>query len=647
MAQLAGKRSCVRRPGSVRQLRWLPEAPDFRPRLREVAEAGDGAWPLAVALANTQLDFTRTNALDQALHRSLAGSPPAGLGTQPVRLALLGSATLAHLVAGMRVALLRRNIHAETYENNYGQYLQDLLDKRSGLHAFAPNTVLFVFDAYHLTQGIHAALSEEDAQAALRHMLAHIEQCWTLAREAFGGQILQQTALDVFPPLLGNNEYRLPGSKSGFIGRLNEALRERAERHGVDLLALDAAAFSDGLAAWHDPALWHRSKQEVTPARAPSYGELVARLVAARQGRSYKCLVLDLDNTLWGGVIGDDGLDGIVLGQGSALGEGFVAVQAYAKDLARRGIILAVSSKNDDATAREAFETHPDMVLRLTDIASFRANWDDKAANIRAVAEELNIGLDSLVFLDDNPFERNLVRAQLPMVAVPEVPDDDPALVPGVLADAGYFESLAMTEEDRQRSAQYQDNRAREDLRATATDLQGYLRALEMRLVWKRFDRVGQQRVVQLINKTNQFNLTTRRLSDADVEAVMADPESFGLQLRLLDRFGDNGIIAIVIGRLVERNAVLIDTWLMSCRVLGRQVEAATLSLIAAQARRLGATRLLGEYIPTKKNGMVRDHYEKLGFETVSRTPDGSSLAALDLDRFAPPPHFIHVTEGE
>ncbi len=624
----------------MEQLRWLPAITDFRPRLRALAGWADG-----VALANTRLDFVRTNALDETIRR-LVPAPPPDTGTKPVRLAVLGSSTLAHLHAGIRVAGLRRNIHVETYENEYGQYMQELLETSGPLHAFRPTAILFAFDAVHLTQGLHAAMPAADADALLAEVLGRIERCWALARDAFHCPVMQQTVLDVFPALLGSNEHRLPGSRSRFVHRLNQALRERADAHGVDLLAVDEAAARDGLYAWHDPALWHRSKQEISPARSPSYGELVGRIIAARQGRSYKCLVLDLDNTLWGGVIGDDGMDGIVLGQGSPLGEGFVSVQEYAKELARRGVILAVSSKNDEANALEPFEKHPEMVLRRGDIASFQANWSDKAANIRAIAADLNIGLDALVFLDDNPFERNFVREQLLMVAVPEVPDDDPALVPGVLSDAGYFESLGITPEDLERTAQYQENRARAELQASAGDMESYLRALDMRMVWNRFDSVGRQRVVQLINKTNQFNLTTRRHTDADISAIMADPHSFGLQIRLLDRFGDNGIIAIVIGRTTEPGTIAIDTWLMSCRVLGRGVERTTLNLVAEQARALGATRLIGEFIPTKKNGMVRDHYEKLGFAPMSRDEDGASTSVLDLAGFEPAHTFIHVTEG-
>ena len=624
------------------QLHWLPEVPDFRARLSALRQAGD--WGEALRLAGARLDFTRTTALDGAIRQAFSGVPAVDTTTRSMRLAVLGSSTLAHLHAGIRVAALRRGLWLDTYENDYGQYLQELLDQGSGLHHFTPDAVLFAFDAHHVTAGLHAGMDAAEADGVLDDAVARIEQCWRQAAEAFRCIVIQQAVLDVFPALMGGNEQRLPGSRSRMVARLNERLRPLADAAGVDILALDDWARHAGDAAWHDPALWHRSKQEVAPPAAPMYGDLVARLLAARQGRSSKCLVLDLDNTIWGGVIGDDGLDGIVLGQGSALGEGFTAVQEYARDLSRRGVILAVSSKNDEANAVEAFDKHPEMVLRRADIASFQANWTDKASNIRAIAQELNIGLDALVFLDDNPFERTLVREELPMVAVPEVPDD-PALVPHVLAAAGYFEAVTLTAEDRERTAQYQDNRARETLRSSVTDLDGYLQSLEMRLLWRRFDSVGLQRTVQLINKTNQFNLTTRRVTEEQVLAIMGDEHAFGLQLRLLDRFGDNGVIAIVIGRRQAEDLV-IDTWLMSCRVLGRKVEQATLDLVAGEAQRMGCARLIGEYIPTAKNGMVRDHYAKLGFVVTELAEDGRSIAALDLSTFTGADTPITVAEG-
>ena len=627
------------------ELSWLPPIDDWRERLRAVPKDPATAWEKAVALANTRLDFVRTNALDEMLRRAIADAPPAGLATKPVRLAILGSSTTAHLHAAIRVAGLRRGIHLTITETDYGQYWQELIDPASALHAFKPTAVLFALDAWHLSGGVNGGMSARDAAGALESILLRLRECWRLARDAFHCPIIQQTALPVFPTVLGANEHRLPGSRQAFTARLNAELPAAADADGVDLLALDARAALDGLGAWHDSPLWHRSKQEVSPTAAPMYGELVGRLIAAKQGRSSKCLVLDLDNTLWGGVIGDDGLDGIVLGQGSALGEAFVAFQEYARELSRRGIILAVASKNDLANALEPFEKHPEMVLRRNDIASFVANWTDKVHNIRTIAEELNIGLDSLVFADDNPFERTLVREQLPMVAVPELPDE-PALYPRILADAGYFEGLAVTDDDRARTGQYQSNRQREELKASATDLPGFLRGLEMQLTCRPFDQVGLQRTVQLINKTNQFNLTTRRYTEDDVLAVMRDNRSFGLQLRLVDRFGDNGIISIVIGKMRDEEDLYLDTWLMSCRVLGRQVEPATLNVVADRAKRLGAKRLIGEYIPSKKNGMVKDHYARLGFTVIESDAAGGNRSVLDLAGFVPADTFIEIREG-
>jgi FkbH-like protein len=613
------------------QLYWLNQETDWRAALKRLA---DDPWARGMKLANTNLDSIRTGQLDNALRQILGDAPPSGLTTRPIRLAILGSCTTAHLAAGIRVGALRRGIHVTLYEGEYGQYLQELADPESGLHRFAPNAILFAFDALHLTAGIHAGMDAASVRDMRDAMLERVTECWKLARALAQGQVIQQTPLPIIPRLMGSNEPRLPGSRAAVAADIAAALAARADAAGVDICAVDAAAARDGIAAWHDPAMWHRAKQEIAQRAAPVYGDVVGRLLAAAQGRSFKCLVLDLDNTLWGGVVGDDGLDGLVLGQGSALGEAHLAFQDYARELSRRGVILAVCSKNDEANAVEPFDRHPEMLLRRADIACFKANWSDKATNLRAIAQELNIGLDSLVFVDDNPFERNLVRQELPMVAVPEL-TDDPASYAATIADAGYFESVTISKEDLSRAAQYQANQARAAERGAATDLPAYLRGLEMRLIWKTFDRLGLSRIVQLINKTNQFNLTTKRYTEAEILDVMADDRAFGLQLRLLDRFGDNGIIAIVIGRLTGADCQ-IDTWLMSCRVLGRGVEAATLNLIAAQAAAMGAERLIGTYIPTAKNPMVADHYQKLGFDAAG---------ILSLGSFTPIETFIESQE--
>jgi FkbH-like protein len=396
---------------------------------------------------------------------------------------------------------------------------------------------------------------------------------------------------------------------------------------------------------------WHQAKQLVSPLLSPLHGDLLARVLAAAAGLSRKCLVLDLDNTLWGGVVGDDGVEGIRLGQGDPVGEAFLAVQRYAALLARRGIILAVCSKNDPEIARAAFAGHPEMALKPGDIAAFVANWDDKAGNIRQIAKRLEIGLDSLVFLDDNPAERDIVRRELPMVAVPELPEDV-AHYPAVLAAAGYFEAAGFTADDAARAGAYAQNAERHAALEQATDMEGYLRGLSMQLAAKPILGADLARVTQLTNKTNQFNLTTRRRSEAEVEALAADPANVALSFRLADRFGDNGLIGVVLARpdaAWPGDALLIDTWLMSCRVLGRGVEAASLGVLAEAAARRGARALIGEHRPTAKNGLVRDHYAKLGFAPApapAGAAEGATFWRLELDSAPMPQYFMEVTAG-
>ena len=343
--------------------------PDWRQRLKALQVDPAAAWDGAVALANVRLNFVLTNALDETIHRILPNGP-ATLATKRIRLAVLGSSTIAHLLPAIRVAGLRRGIWIDTYENDYGQYLQDLSEPASPLYEFQPNAILIALDSYHVTAGITAGLDRESANAALEEMKDRISEIWRLARDAFRCPIIQQAVLPVHLPVLGNNEHRLHGSRAYFVTRLNQAIRMMAEEASVDILAVDDRVARDGVGKWHDTALWHRSKQEVAPTAGPLYGDLVGRWLAAKQGRAFKCLVLDLDNTFWGGVIGDDGMDGIALGQGSPLGEAYVAFQDYARELSRRGIILAVCSKNDEANAVEPFEKHPDMVLKRGEIAS-------------------------------------------------------------------------------------------------------------------------------------------------------------------------------------------------------------------------------------------------------------------------------------
>ena len=424
----------------------------------------------------------------------------------------------------------------------------------------------------------------------------------------------------------------LPAAPADFTPQCKRLL-DAPQGLGARITALARHALSDTqltrLAEWHDPTLWNMAKLPFAPACAPIYADRLCTLLAASKGKSRRCLILDLDNTVWGGVIGDDGVKGILIGQGDATGEAHLAVQQAALALRSRGVVLAVSSKNTDEVARGPFREHPDMLLREEHIAVFQANWNDKATNIRAIAQELSLGLDAMVFLDDNPVERELVRRNLPQVAVPELPED-PALYARTLLLAGYFEAVAFSSEDRQRADFYQGNARRAELQKSAVDMGAYLASLAMVMTVQPFDEIGRARITQLINKSNQFNLTTRRYTEAEVEAVAALPDALTLQVRLVDSFGDNGMISVLICRRTG-SAWDIDTWLMSCRVLGRQVERALLQEVLAAARAAGIAQLRGRYVPTDRNALVKDHYAQLGFTPAGSDADGTTHWLLDV----------------
>ncbi|HXW27380.1 MAG TPA: HAD-IIIC family phosphatase, partial [Xanthobacteraceae bacterium] len=442
--------------------------------------------------------------------------------------------------------------------------------------------------------------------------LHHVNAIREAIRRHSAASVIVQNVARIPAPLFGNLDKTLASSGYRRILDYNKALEDMIADGGDYLLDVAGLAEDVGLDRWHDPAQWYSARLPFSQRFVPLYADVLARLIAALRGKSRKCLVLDLDNTLWGGVVGDDGLDGLVLGQGNPKGEAYLAVQRTALDLRERGIVLAVSSKNDDAVAREPFRKHPDMLLREEHIAVFQANWHDKATNLKAIAEALDIGTDALVLLDDNPAERAYVRGALPEVGVPELPDD-PALYPRALLFGGYFEAVTFSREDRARADAYQANARRAQLKEEIGDVSAFLESLAMAINFAPFDKPGRGRVAQLINRSNQFNLTTRRYSESEIARMEADPGLFALQVRLADRFGDNGMICVVICRDAGPTWE-VDTWVMSCRVLGRRVEEAVLAEIVNAAGTAGKTAILGDFIDSGRNALVRDHYEKLGF---------------------------------
>jgi FkbH-like protein len=369
----------------------------------------------------------------------------------------------------------------------------------------------------------------------------------------------------------------------------------------------------------------------------------LASMVRAIYGKSRKVLVLDLDNTIWGGIIGDDGIEKIQIGRETPVAEAYTAFQEYCLSLHRRGILLAVCSKNDEEIAKQGFE-HPDSVLKLEHISSFKVNWEPKHENILAIARELNLSVDSFVFVDDNPAERAIVEAQIPGIAVPNI-GNEVSRYAAVIDEGRYFEPVALSQEDLTRAALYRSNTERSNAEAQFANYGDYLDSLEMSAEIQPFNSLYLERITQLTNKTNQFNLTTRRYTLAEMEAVMQDERYVGLYGRLSDRFGDNGLISIMLGRR-EHDVLHIDLWLMSCRVLKRDMELAMLDVLVEHAKAANITSLRGYYLPTKKNGMVADHYEKLGFQQYSLDPESkSSVWTLEIQTYTPRNRHIRIPE--
>ena len=503
-------------------LAWLPAPPhDFRNRCRALRDAPDAGGLDVARLA--------AYALDEAQLRRLAGTidalRDAGRSLAPLtpfKLGIIGNATLEPLAAALTASAARHGIALECVTASYGQVVQEAHAPDSAINRARVDAVLVALDhrGLPLAPALYDAAEASNAVAASLALLDSLRASF----RAHGNAVcILQTLAPPPETLFGSFDAVAPGTLRSLTASFNAALA--ASVAGTQDVILDVAALAEtvGLANWHSPVQWNLAKLAFDARLLPLYCDHVARVIGALRGKSRRCLIVDLDNTMWGGVIGDDGLEGIVIGQGDATGEAYLDVQRAALALRERGIVLAVSSKNDDHVARSVFAGHPDMLLRDSHIAVFQANWNDKATNVAAIAAELSLGLDAMVFLDDNPVERGLVRELLPEVAVPELPDD-PALYARTLLAAGYFEAVAFSDEDRKRAGYYADNARRVALRGQAGDVETYLASLDMRIVFRPFDSIGRSRIAQLINKSNQFNLTTRRYTEAEVAALESAP---------------------------------------------------------------------------------------------------------------------------
>jgi FkbH-like protein len=577
----------------------------------------------------------------KSLKREMSGGP----GLLPLRIAVLGGVTTSEIIASLEVLLLNRGIQAEFLESDYNKFYEDAVLDSSQLVEFSPD-VVYICTSSHNLRSLPAPLAaEQDVEQHLESELARFRQVWSAISAKLPTATLLQNNFEPLPVRpLGSLEGTAVYGRGAFVQALNRALAIESQRNPkLKIVDQHQVAAQYGISRWFSATHWHGYKMAQTPESAVYLANAISSLIAALYGRAKKCLVLDLDNTLWGGVIGDDGVERIQLGRETPVAEAYTAFQQYCKGLQQRGVILAVCSKNEESNARLGFE-HPDSVLKLTDFSAFRANWDSKDINIRSLAEELNIGLDSFVFMDDNPAERALVSAQLRMVAVPDI-GSDVSLYPEILDEAGYFEAAALSAEDAERTRLYAANAERREMEQGFANYGEYLQSLEMVAEIREFSPVYLERISQLTNKSNQFNLTTRRYTRTEMEAFAARPDCIPLYGRLADRFGDNGLVTVVMG-FVKGDTVDIDLWLMSCRVLKRDMEIAMLDELVSRARAKGAVRLLGTFLRTSKNGMVADFYQKLGFTCVDQAEDGSrSSWELPIQDYEPRNRYIVVKD--
>jgi FkbH-like protein len=542
------------------------------------------------------------------------------------KLAILASSTTSLLAPVLRAAGFRCGLKLDTYEGVYGNYQQEILNPQSGLYRFKPDLAVILLN--HRDLGLPPVRGAEQA----REFGARLRELWTVLLERNPCHLVQ-VRIDSPPAgAWGSLEETLPEGRRRVIASLNLALAADPPQ-GVSFVDADAVAAEIGQEYW-SAAEWHTAKQYPSSAALPRLADAICAHCAAALGLTAKVLAVDLDNTLWGGVIGEDLLEGIRVGPSSAEGEGYRELQTYLKELQQRGVLLAVCSKNNPADAELPFHRHDEMLLKLDDFAAFAANWDDKPTNLQRIAENLSLGLDSFVFLDDNPLERALMRSRLPQVTVPEC-GRTPWEMQAALRRGLYFEAVTLTEEDRLRHAAYAGNAARAAAQQSAPSLESFLSGLEMAARHGPVDALTLPRVAQLINKTNQFNLTTRRYTEDQVAAMAASSDWWCRWFRLSDRFGDHGLIGVLLARKGP-SQWRVDTWLMSCRVLGRQMEDFMCACLLSAARQEGALAVVGEYIPSEKNAVVSGLYARLGFEASSAADRREYVFALaDRPTFA------------
>lgn len=542
------------------------------------------------------------------------------------RIAVLGGSTTHDIIRMLELFLLNYGIEPEFYESEYAQYWQDAMFDNEELVQFHPDLIYVHTTGRNITFFPDMEDSLQGIEDKLEAQMNHFRVMWEKLENTYHCPVIQNNFEFPFYRILGNRDSYDPHGKTAFIQRLNmEFARYAAQQEHFYIYDIQYESAAFGLDRWTDPSYWHMYKYAMSMQAIPDFAFHLSHIIKAVFGKNKKAFVLDLDNTLWGGIVGDDGPENLEIGQETSMGQVYQEFQGYLKEHKKIGVLLNVDSKNEEENALAGLK-HPEGILKPEDFIVIKANWLPKSQNLTEIASELNIGRDALVFVDDNPAEREIIRQHVPETAVPEMTDGDqvnPDQFIRILDKNAYFEVVTLSEDDKHRNEMYKANAMRKEQEESFGNYSDFLKSLEMEAVIRGFEPVYYSRIAQLTNKSNQFNLTTKRMTQAEVEQMAQDPGYITLYGKLKDKFGDNGVVSLVIGKKNGDTLELI-LWLMSCRVLKRDMEQAMLDTLVWQSRESGIRKLHGYYYKTAKNAMVKDFYGAMGFQKLSEK-DGDS----------------------
>lgn len=560
------------------------------------------------------------------------------------RIAILGGETTQNIKLMLELFLLNYGIKPEFYESEYNQYYEDGMFPNPNLEEFSPDLIYVCTCIRNIDEFPRVADSQDIVDSKRQNVIDKFYGLWDSMADRYNCPVIQNNFEYPFFRLMGNKDASDYHGRVNFVTTLNCAFYDYAQTHDNFFICdVNYISSSYGLDKWADPFYWHMYKYAVAVPAIPYLSFNVANIIKSIYGKNKKAFNLDLDNTLWGGIIGDDGADNIEIGQETSLAQTYSEFQEYIKMHKDIGVLLTVNSKNDEENAISGFE-RPDSILKKDDFVSFNANWNPKSQNLSDTANDMTLLPESFVFVDDNPAERAIIEGEYPGTAVPDIESVEHYIQ--VIDKSGFFEVTNISSDDLKRNEMYQENAKRKKMQSSFVNYEDYLKSLEMKGEIQGFIPMYMSRIAQLTNKSNQFNLTTRRYSQSEIEEVASDSNHITLYGKLFDKFGDNGVVSIVIGRIdgADNDELHMELWLMSCRVLKRDMEFAMMDELVEKARDSGIKKLVGYYYPTAKNSMVKDFYATQGFNKVSEDSNGNTVWEFIItDDYEKKQHVIDV----